>query len=425
MKILVCDSDTSSRSVVKRLLQLASSCEVEECATGAESIEILSRGGFDALLIETVLPVLDGFETVALIRASRQLRTLPVVFITNDRTRESVLQGVELSVADYVLKPIRLHRLQSALRAIGEKAMSGGRMLSAPMPVTIDERTRAIVIDGDVDFREFVRSLLSPYCSVTVAASGAAALNEAWASVPSLAFIGRDLGPIGPAALVRFLARIGTQRFVKLAHADEFDEERKTGLYADVIGRTMVASTLLRDLKKFITTQGGPMQQLLEHVPDLRSIVVKATAATFQMMLGLELDVVEAGDTDVVGAHALVTMTVGDTEVRVEIQCATALVRELATATLGADADVQTSVAVLGEIANIITGKLQATTMERGVKSVCSLPACGLGSAPPSEDRPEADQLLVELSPVGRTDRFRVKLDVYARAGADAERLSA
>lgn len=418
MKILLCDADSSSRGVTRRLMQVASTCEVEECATGPEAIERLHGGGFDALAIDVDLPVLTGLETVGILRDTPHLCTLPVLVITNDRTRESVVRSKELEVLDYILKPVRLQRLQAALRTVASKP----RMQAAASRITvqIDQRTRAMVVDGDEAYRDFLAGLLSPYCEVTSTTSGAFALSEAATDPPTMVFIGRDLGPVGPAPLVRYLTRLGTTTFIKIAHEDELQSERQTRLYAEVIPRTLVPSLVLRNLRRFLSRRDGPMARLLEHIPDVRSLVSKTTATTFSMMLGQELDVIEPGEADLPGATAVVTLNVGEqVELRVEIQCERSLLRAAAIQALGDDApDEQAQAGVLGEIANVLTGKVQAVTVERGTSCLCSLPSYRTGPAEVEDRWAGADRMVIEMAPRERPNGMRILIDALEAAGA-------
>lgn len=417
MKILLCDSDASARGVTRRLIQIAANCDVEECASGPEAIELLHQGGFDALAIDVDLPVLTGLETVGILRDTPHLCSLPVLVITNDRTRESVIRSKELDVTDYVLKPVRLQRLQAALRMVSSRPRM---MNSMRVAVQIDHRTRAMVVDGEEGYRDFLSGLLSPYCEVTSTTSGAFALSEAATDPPTMVFVGRDLGPVGPAPLVRYLTRLGTKTFIKVAHEDEISAERATRLYAEVIPRTFVPAVVLKDLRRFLSRRDGAMARLLEHAPDIRSLISKTAATTFSMMLGQELDVIEPGEVDLAGATAVVTMGIAEeAEVRVEIQCDATLLREVAVQALGEDApDSQAQAGVLGEIANVLTGKVQAVTVERGTSCSCSLPMYRVGPADVDDRWAGAERMVIEMAPRERATGIRVILDVLEASAA-------
>lgn len=416
MKILLCDADASARGVTRRLLQVASTCEVEECTSGPAAIELLHGGGFDALAIDVDLPVLTGLETVGILRDTPHLCGLPVLVITNDRTRESVVRSKELDVADYILKPVRLQRLQLALRNVASRPPVAS--IASRFAVQIDHRTRAMVVDGDEAYRDFLCGLLTPYCEVTSVTSGAFALSESATDPPTMVFIGRDLGPVGPAPLVRYLSRLGTSMFIKVAHEDELAPERATGLYAEVIPRTLVPAAVLKDLRRFLSRRNGPMARLLEYIPDVRSLISKTAATTFSMMLEQELDVVEPGEADLTGATAVVSIDVAEhVELRVELQCEASLLRAAAVQALGDESpDEHAQAGVLGEIANVLTGKVQAVTVERGTSCVCSLPLYRAGASDADDRWAGAERMVIEMAPRDKPNGMRIVIDVLERS---------
>ena len=69
-------------------------------------------------------------------------------------------------------------------------------------------------------------------------------------------FVGRDIGLVGPANLIKHITKLGVRSVVKLATPEETDADIASKLYDDVIGRTLIASELLSDLKRVIKLPG-------------------------------------------------------------------------------------------------------------------------------------------------------------------------
>ena len=111
MNILLCDHDASSRVMARRMLMGVHSCAVTECTNGADALDALGSGAFDLLMLEVKMPVLDGFETLAIIRASSEMRHLPVIILTSEGTESAVRRALALGVEDYLVKPLRMDRL--------------------------------------------------------------------------------------------------------------------------------------------------------------------------------------------------------------------------------------------------------------------------------------------------------------------------
>lgn len=419
MKILLCDSDTTMRAGLVRLLSQAEACEVVECTSGADAIERLERERFDLLMIDTDLPLLDGFETLTLIREAEALRHLPIIIVTRDRSLPSVLRGREFGVVDYIVKPVRHQRLMPALEAVRARARREVRPSPAPPLAETDRRQRTLIVDGDDRFREALREMLEPHSLVATAPSGAAALNEAWIAVPDIALIGRDIGAIGAAPLSRYLSKLGTSGLIKVASADEMTTESESGLYSGVVGRSSDPAVLLRELRRFMKLplpQGrAVLQQLLEALPQTRDILVRTSAEVFNARLSTDLEVRDTGASDVLGAHALVDMSLGTFGVRLAVQSTTDLIRRLAEAGADSADDLRSSVSVLGVIASGLAGALHAAAADSGLIGDLGDARFAAAAAAREGLPDDAERMVVEMAPLGGEGRFRVVLEVFLR----------
>jgi two-component system response regulator AlgR len=123
LKMLVVDDEPLARSRVRTLLAdcIEPAAEIAaEAANAAQAMEHLRRQAFDGVLLDIHMPGADG------LALAQVLRTLPepppVVFVT--AYAEHAVAAFELEAVDYLTKPVRLERLQTALARI-EKARNG------------------------------------------------------------------------------------------------------------------------------------------------------------------------------------------------------------------------------------------------------------------------------------------------------------
>ena len=72
---------------------------------GRQALEILRAEAFDAVLLDVVMPEIDGFEVLAQMQADAELRHIPVIMISALEDIESVVRGIELGAEDYLPKP--------------------------------------------------------------------------------------------------------------------------------------------------------------------------------------------------------------------------------------------------------------------------------------------------------------------------------
>jgi adenylate cyclase len=102
--VLVVDDDSVNRLLLSRSLEL----EGHRFATaedGRRALEMLRAEPFDVVLLDVVMPEIDGFEVLAEMQEDGELRHIPVIMISALEDIESVVRGIELGADDYLPKP--------------------------------------------------------------------------------------------------------------------------------------------------------------------------------------------------------------------------------------------------------------------------------------------------------------------------------
>jgi two-component system response regulator AlgR len=140
LKLLVVDDEPLARSRMRTLLADCTEPAAEiaaEAANAAQAMEHLRRQSFDGVLLDIHMPGADG------LALAQVLRTLPepppVVFVT--AYAEHAVSAFELEAVDYLTKPVRLERLQTALQRI-EKARQGKEGATEQEVLVIQDRGR-------------------------------------------------------------------------------------------------------------------------------------------------------------------------------------------------------------------------------------------------------------------------------------------
>ncbi|MBT2212942.1 MULTISPECIES: response regulator transcription factor [Actinomadura] len=111
-RLLVVDDEDTVRELLSATLRFAG-FQVASAATGAEAVAAATGEPPDLLLLDVMLPDMDGFEVVR--RLGRQV---PVLFLTARDRREDKITGLSLGADDYVTKPFALEELIARIRAI-------------------------------------------------------------------------------------------------------------------------------------------------------------------------------------------------------------------------------------------------------------------------------------------------------------------
>lgn len=115
-QILYGDDDPDMQTLVRLILQRAG-MEVVVASNGQEVLDIWRRDHFEGLVLDVMMPVIDGLE---ICRRIRRLSQVPILLLTARGQEEEVVQGLEAGADDYIVKPIRqkefIARLNVALK---------------------------------------------------------------------------------------------------------------------------------------------------------------------------------------------------------------------------------------------------------------------------------------------------------------------
>jgi len=102
--ILIVDDNLQNVQVLGKLLQ-DNKYEIEFATNGQAALEWLDTKQFDLILLDLNMPGMDGFEVCSKIRSNPDLNNVPVIFLSAESERESILKGFELGAQDYITKP--------------------------------------------------------------------------------------------------------------------------------------------------------------------------------------------------------------------------------------------------------------------------------------------------------------------------------
>jgi DNA-binding response OmpR family regulator len=117
----VCDDDAGTRLLLKRILTRDHGAVVTEADDGRRAIELLATHEFDLLILDLIMPTLDGVSALKAIRTRESFADLPVVILSGQRRAESIAEVIQLGVAEFLLKPLNLETTSARLHAIVQR----------------------------------------------------------------------------------------------------------------------------------------------------------------------------------------------------------------------------------------------------------------------------------------------------------------
>ncbi len=104
MKILITDDSLTMRRAIKSILSMAGFTHVVEASNGQEALDRMF--GVDIVLMDWNMPVMDGLTAVKAIRANPDHSDVPIIMVTTEGARETVINAMKNGVSDFVIKPV-------------------------------------------------------------------------------------------------------------------------------------------------------------------------------------------------------------------------------------------------------------------------------------------------------------------------------
>ena len=102
--ILLCDDELMNRKVASKILK-KEGFDVVEAVNGAEAIEVLKRSKIDLILMDLMMPIMDGYEATKIIKESEAFAQIPLIVISALSDKSAITKALELGAIDYLTKP--------------------------------------------------------------------------------------------------------------------------------------------------------------------------------------------------------------------------------------------------------------------------------------------------------------------------------
>ncbi len=102
-KVLIIEDDSYILEMYKMKFE-ASNFEVDSASDGIMGLEILKKRRPDIILLDIIMPKMDGFSVLKTIKSDPALAKIPVVLLTNSGQRKNIEKGLKLGAAHYMVK---------------------------------------------------------------------------------------------------------------------------------------------------------------------------------------------------------------------------------------------------------------------------------------------------------------------------------
>ena len=152
-RLLIVDDISDNRTILTRRFQRRG-FDVVEAECGLTAIELIHKESFDLVLLDVMMPGMDGIETLKRIRSQNSASALPVIMVTAKSESTNIVDALELGANDYVTKPVdfavalaRVNTQISRKRAVERVALANEelRKVNEDLERRVEERTSRLI----------------------------------------------------------------------------------------------------------------------------------------------------------------------------------------------------------------------------------------------------------------------------------------
>ncbi len=143
-RILVTDDDESVRGLLKKMLENLG-YEVETAIDGFEALSMLAFD-IDLILLDAMMPGMDGFEVAKNVRATKGYEDLPIIMVTGLSSRDDRINAVKVGVNDFIAKPVEKVEIKVRVASLlkMKDAQDALKLQQQKLEQIVDSRTQAL-----------------------------------------------------------------------------------------------------------------------------------------------------------------------------------------------------------------------------------------------------------------------------------------
>lgn len=148
MRVLIVDDEQMIREVLREYLEFGG-YETSEAVDGAEAVRLCQNEDFDLILMDIMMPRMDGFSAVKEIRKSKDL---PIIMLSARGEEYDKLRAFELGVDDYVTKPFSPKEVLARVNAVCKRRAAQTAQENKPLRfegLEVDLSGRNVYVDGE------------------------------------------------------------------------------------------------------------------------------------------------------------------------------------------------------------------------------------------------------------------------------------
>lgn len=145
IKFLIVDDEEKIRDVAHEYAK-ASGLVCDQASDGAEAIEMIKNEDYDVVVLDVMMPNVDGFTAC---REIKKIKDVPIIMLSARQEEFDKLLGFELGIDDYVTKPFSPRELMARIKAVAERSKGLKHSVYSFSGLEVDITGRNLIVDGE------------------------------------------------------------------------------------------------------------------------------------------------------------------------------------------------------------------------------------------------------------------------------------
>lgn len=131
--VIAVDDDPDVLGTLERVL-VRENFDAQMISSGAEAIKVLDKAQPDLLILDIIMPEMDGIAVCRRLREDPRFTSLPILFLTAKGSTDDIVEGLDAGADDYIIKPFELAELRARVYALLRRSKRAGVAAPTPLP---------------------------------------------------------------------------------------------------------------------------------------------------------------------------------------------------------------------------------------------------------------------------------------------------
>ncbi len=319
MRVLIVDNDKITRLIISRLLKKKLTDDILEAENGLDALEIIEKNKPELIFLDLSMPLMDGIETLEIIRSTDKFKNIPVIILSSNKDREKIAKLLELGISDYIVKPIDLTKAYQKISNLFEKIRDNSKSYQI-FNFSNPNKEKLLLVHPDRDFLINFNEQFGEIYNVIFAENGNAGYTFFTQYQPKIVLLGENIPIISEIQLAQKIKSIDINKEIKIYYLGSQDISRYTELF---IGKIPYTNDIKEFTRNFFTVllSGQNLSKFLSNFikQNILDFTLKTIISSIKTYTKQNINVIPLENLSTVPTEVLFQLDYTDKNARVSI----------------------------------------------------------------------------------------------------------